>query len=71
MAIPSGGTRRHGGKILVSNEALSQDLLPLSGLPPWSSRVGLRAGIGADRNRSDDTLSPEISCLNASCTIEK
>ncbi len=32
---------------------------------------GLRAGIGADGNRSDDALSLKISCLNASCTIEK
>ena len=26
MAIPSGGTRRHGGKTLVSNEALSREI---------------------------------------------
>lgn len=28
-------------------------------------------GMGADRNRSDDTLNLKISCLNASCTIGK
>ncbi len=26
MAIPRGGTRRHGGKTLVSNEALSREI---------------------------------------------
>ena len=38
-------------------------------LPSWPSRAEGRAGIGADRNRSDDTLSLKISCRNAARTI--
>jgi hypothetical protein len=37
--------------------------------PTPSSRAGLRVGMGADGNRSDDTLSREISCLNAARAI--
>ena len=37
--------------------------------PTPSSRAELHVGMGADGNRSDDTLSREISCLNAARTI--
>ena len=60
-----------GERLWGSNEALSRDLLPLSGPPSWSSRAGLRAGIGVDGNRSDDALSREISRRNAARTIRE
>jgi len=37
--------------------------------PASSSRAGRCAGMGVDANRSDDTLSREISCRNAARTI--
>ena len=36
---------------------------------PSSSRAELRAAMGADEKRFDDTLSREISCRNAARTI--